>query len=212
MQRPRRLLAVLGTHTEVGKTWVGVRLLQAARTRGLRVAARKPVQSFEPLSGATPTDAELLAGASGEAMHDVCPAQRWYELPMAPPMAADCLGKSRITLQQLLAETTWPADIELGLVESVGGPRSPLTHDADSVDFIQQLQPDHVLLVADAGLGSLNAIRLSLACLQFSAVTVFLNRFDARAPLHTLNRSWLRERYGIATLTTVEELLAAVSS
>jgi hypothetical protein len=56
----------------------------------------------------------------------------------------------------------------------------------------------------------LNAIRLSLACLQDSAVTVFLNRFDAQAPLHALNGTWLRERYGIAILTEIDELLESV--
>jgi len=212
MHRPRRLLAVLGTHTEVGKTWVGVQLLSAARSHGLRVAARKPVQSFEPLTGSSMTDAALLAGATGERPVDVCSPHRCYELAMAPPMAADCLGKPRITVQQLLAELTWPPGIDLGVVESVGGPRSPLAHDADSVEFIERLQPDRVLLVADAGLGSLNAIRLSLGCMQSLPVAVFLNRFDARAALHELNRTWLRERYGIATVTDVAELLTAVAS
>ena len=46
MSRPRLLIGVLGTHTEVGKTWVSAQLLAQARSRGLRVAARKPVQSF----------------------------------------------------------------------------------------------------------------------------------------------------------------------
>ena len=36
-----------------------------------------------------PTDAELLAAASGQAPWDVCPAHRWYPAAMAPPMAAE---------------------------------------------------------------------------------------------------------------------------
>jgi dethiobiotin synthetase len=209
MHRPHRLLAVLGTHTEVGKTWVGARLLKAARQRGLRVAARKPVQSFDPLVD-SPSDAELLAEASGEQPYDVCSQQRCYELAMAPPMAADCLGRTRIGARELLAELAWPAQVDLGLVESVGGPRSPLTHDADSVEFVQLVQADSLLLVADAGLGSLNAIRLSLACLPAVPVAVLLNRFDARASLHQLNRTWLHDQYGIATFTEIDTLLTHV--
>lgn len=207
MNRPRLLLGVLGTHTEVGKTWVSVRLLQAARQRGLRVAARKPVQSFEPLHDGPPTDAEQLSGASGERPEQVCTPTRCYELAMAPPMAADCLGKPQITLAALRTEIAWPAGIDLGLVESVGGPRSPIAHDADSVDFIASLQPDRLLLVADAVLGSLNAIRLSLASLPALPVSVLLNRFDATQPLHVLNRTWLQEHYGIDTCIHVHELL-----
>jgi len=208
MKRPHVLLGVLGTHTEVGKTWVGVQLLQAARARAVRVAARKPVQSFEP--GGAATDAMQLAGASGEAVEQVCTARRCYELAMAPPMAADRLGRPRIDAAELLAEITWPADVELGLIETVGGPRSPMTHDADSVEFLERARPDRLLLVADSGLGSLNAIRLSLASLPALPVDVMLNRFDPNDTLHALNRSWLRERYGIRAHIEVSELLDAI--
>jgi hypothetical protein len=37
-----------------------------------------------------------------------------------------------------------------------------------------------------------------------------LNRFDARDPLHQLNRTWLRERYGIRTHQDVGELSAVI--
>ena len=46
--RPRRLVAVVGTGTDVGKTWVSARVLRDLRAAGLRVAARKPAQSFDP--------------------------------------------------------------------------------------------------------------------------------------------------------------------
>lgn len=207
--RPRCLIGVLGTHTEVGKTWVGARLLAAARLRGLRVAARKPVQSFAALDDG-PTDAQLLADATGEQLHRVCSPQRCYELAMAPPMAADCLQRSAILLDELLQEITWPADLDLGWIETVGGPRSPLAHDADSVDLLRRLQPDRVLLVADAGLGTLNSILLSLACIPAVPVDVMLNRFDANERLHQLNRRWLQERSGIEALIDVEALLESL--
>lgn len=204
--RPRQLIGVLGTQTEIGKTWVAAQLLAHARKQGLRVAARKPVQSFE--AGQGPTDAQLLAAATGEQSGQVCPPHRNYPLALAPPMAADLLQRPRILLAELCAEIHWPADSDLGLVETVGGPRSPLSHDADSVDLIQRLRPDRVILVADAGLGTLNAVRLSLACLSPLTACVFLNRFDADNELHRLNRDWLRERYGAHVATEVAELLA----
>jgi dethiobiotin synthetase len=67
--RPERLVLVAGTATEVGKTWVAAAVLAELRTRGVRVAARKLVQSFSP--GEHPTDAEALAAATGEAPDDV---------------------------------------------------------------------------------------------------------------------------------------------
>ena len=46
--RPTLLLAIAGTGTEVGKTWVAVELVRALRDQGWTVTARKPAQSFDP--------------------------------------------------------------------------------------------------------------------------------------------------------------------
>jgi dethiobiotin synthetase len=190
--RPERLVAVVGTHTEVGKTWAGQQLLQIWRAQGLSVAARKPVQSFD--AGSDPTDAELLAATSAEDVHAVCPAHRWYERAMAPPMAADALCRPRITLAQLVDELRWPARVDVGLVETVGGVLSPLAHDGSSLDLVRLLGPDDVLLVADASLGAINSIRLSLQVLMGYRVQILLNRYDGSNELHRLNAEWLREQ------------------
>jgi dethiobiotin synthetase len=203
--RPARLIAVVGTHTEVGKTWVSESLLRQWRARRLRVAARKPVQSFEPGSG--PTDAERLAAATGEHAHRICAAHRWYPRAMAPPMAADVLTRPRITLDDLFAELTWPGGIDFGLVETVGGVCSPLAHDGASIDFVRRLEPDEVLLVADAGLGVINAVKLAMQCLDATRTRVLLNRFDPANPLHRLNAEWLTRNEKVAAFSSVAELL-----
>lgn len=182
-------IVVAGTGTEVGKTWTAVKLIEHARARGLRVAARKPAQSYSSTDDAT--DADLLAAASGEGPHDVCPAHRWYPVPMAPPMAADALGRSRIRLDELLAETRCPSGVDLALIETAGGLCSPIAHDADNLELIGRLAPTKVLLVADAGLGTLNSVRLCLRALGALPTIVFLNRFDERSDLHRRNRAWL---------------------
>jgi dethiobiotin synthetase len=205
VSRPGRLIVLVGTGTEVGKTWCACRLLSYARSQGLRVAARKPAQSFQPGEG--PTDAELLAAASGELAETVCPPHRWYPVAMAPPMAADVLGQAPLALDELISELTWPADVDLGLIETAGGVRSPLTHDADNVELVRRLSPDRVLLVADAGLGTLNSVRLCLDALAPANVSVLLNRFDPASDLHRRNREWLARYDGIDALTQPEDLL-----
>src|SRR5687768_13871309 len=99
--RRTSLVVIAGTGTEVGKTWLATRYLSWARSQGITVAARKPVQSFHA-SPAQATDAQLLAEASGETPHVVCPPHRWYPLAMAPPMAADVLNRSPIRLDELI--------------------------------------------------------------------------------------------------------------
>ena len=46
--RPRRLVAVVGTGTAVGKTWVTAGLARRLAARGVPVAVRKLAQSFVP--------------------------------------------------------------------------------------------------------------------------------------------------------------------
>jgi dethiobiotin synthase len=204
--RPERLVLVAGTGTEVGKTWVSARLAEHLRARGLRVSARKPAQSFEPGTG--PTDAEVLGAATGEDPETVCRRERWYEVPMAPPMAADALGRPALSIAELAAEMRFPDGVDVGLVEGAGGVRSPLAHDGDATDLAALLKPDAVVLVADAGLGTINAVLLSLAALEPAPVHVLLNRFDVDDPLHQANRRWLGDQFGLDVVVDVETLAA----
>jgi dethiobiotin synthetase len=204
--RPRQLLVVVGTATEVGKTWVAARLAAAARDAGRHVSARKPAQSFEPGDDdAGRTDAQVLAAATGEEPTEVCPARRWYPVPMAPPMAADVLGHPPLVAADLLDDLTWPADADLVVVETAGGVRSPLAVDADSVDVCRALAPDRVVLVADAGLGTINAVLSSVAALAGWPVLVVLNRFDPDDDLHRRNLEWLTARSRLTCATDVDE-------
>jgi dethiobiotin synthetase len=216
--RPQRLVAVVGTGTDVGKTWVSARLLTKLRQEGVTVAARKPAQSFEPGDEPSGFDSAVLGAASDEPSEVVCLPTRWYEVAMAPPMAAEVLGRGQFTVAELLEELRWPAtEIEVGLVETAGGVRSPQTHDGDGVDLVAALAPDVVLLVADAGLGTLNAVRLTADALTDGLgvdahTVVVLNRFDAHDDLHQRNRRWLVEKDGmtVVTLPGEEDALTAL--
>lgn len=207
--RPGTLVVVAGTGTEVGKTWVGARLLAELRAAGLSVAARKPAQSFDP--GDAETDAHVLAAATGEARTDVCPHHRWYERAMAPPMAADALGRPSFTIADLVAELAWPFPApDVALVETAGGLRSPLATDGDNLSLVEALQPDLVVVVADAGLGTINAVRLTMEALDRGAhvadLVVFLNRYDGRDDLHRRNAAWLADHDGFDVDLAVPDL------
>jgi dethiobiotin synthetase len=199
----------VGTGTEVGKTWVSARLLAALRDAGHRVSARKPAQSFDPADDPSATDAAVLGRSAGEAPEAVCPRHRWYEVAMAPPMAAAALGKPGFTVADLVAELRWPAWAgdaggapSVGLVETAGGVRSPLADDGDSADLARALDPDAVVLVADAGLGTINGVRLSVDAVAGVALTVVvLNRFEPDDDLHQRNRDWLARRDGLHVVT-----------
>ncbi len=220
--RPERLVLVCGTGTEVGKTWVGARLLRELRNRGLSVAARKPAQSFDIDSDGQrlggPTDAEVLGAASGEHPDSVCQTFRSYHRAMAPPMAADALGLPRFTVADLVAEMSWPSGgVGVGIVEMAGGVRSPQASDGDTTDLVSALDPDVVLVVSDAGLGTINLVRLSMEALHPTTsrmpdlrTVVVLDRYDAHHDIHRRNRDWLTAQcgYEVVALPGEESALA----
>ena len=208
-----RYVVVTGTGTEVGKTFVAHAALCSLRERDVPVAARKPVQSFD--ANDDETDADVLAAATGEPATTVCAEHRWLPTPLAPPMAADALALPPFSIADLVAEireveNDAPSDA-IVFVEGAGGVRSPLARDGDTAALAGRLRPDLVVLVADAGLGTINLVRLSAAALLEHRVIVFLNRFDEHDELHQRNRTWLRDRDGFDVITDIEELTNRVA-
>jgi dethiobiotin synthetase len=142
---------------------------------------------------------------------------------MAPPMAGATLCRSVPSLAAInfWVAMSWPkSGIDVGWVETVGGPRSPLAANGDGVDLAQALHPDHVVLVADATLGTINSVRLCIDALaaiqsrdeQRVPVTVALNRYDTADDLQRRNRAWLIDRAGLDVVTTPKELAARLAT
>jgi dethiobiotin synthetase len=214
--RPDRLVVVVGTGTGVGKTWVAARVLESLRAAGHPVAARKPAQSFEPGDEPAGTDAAVLGRATGEPAEEVCAGWRWYPVAMAPPMAASALGRPGFGLCDLVAEVRWPSALVggartgVGLVETAGGACSPQADDGDAVALAHLFSPDVVVLVADAGLGTLHAVRSSLAAMTgtpgLPEPLVVLNRFDPIDDLHRRNADWLGRHEGLVPIASPGDL------
>jgi dethiobiotin synthetase len=194
------IVIVTATGTEIGKTWFTARTIESLRERGVEVHARKPVQSFEP---GDVTDAEILARASGDHMSDVC--RHSYEVPLAPPMAARALNKPEMKQIDLL----WDLHIDqtgITFVEGVGGPRSPLTADGDTVTLANAIRAEIAIVVAVPELGVINDVRLCIDAFTDQRVIVALNRFNPADELHVQNLDWLRNRVGAEVVTSPVEL------
>jgi dethiobiotin synthase len=202
--RPRLLVFVAGTGTDIGKTWWAAATARELRSAGTRVSARKPVQSGEP---GAPTDADVLAAATGEDPDAVCSPHRTFPLAWAPPMAARELGQPGFVTADLAGGIAWPDGIGVGLVEGVGGPRSPISDDGDNVDLARLLAPDLVILVADAGLGTINAVRLSIGAFAGFRAVVALNHFTGDA-LQRRNHELLTTVDGLDVVTEPRDLAA----
>jgi len=196
---------VTATDTGVGKTEVASALLSLLADRGLRPAPFKPYESGCVRLEA-PADALALRAAAGsdDALERICVHR--FRAPLAPGVAARRLGR-RPDLRPVLAGRALVA-------EGAGGLLVPLDPRHDVVDLIALLRLP-VVLVARAGLGTLNHTGLSLELLRRRGITVravVLSRTTpASDPSLADNARLLHERHGIEVLGPVPFLRSATA-
>jgi dethiobiotin synthetase len=158
---PRVRIVLLGTGTNVGKTWFGANLCRALRQCGAHCVALKPVES-----GWTPgtTDAELLAAACG---HALPPSPYRFEPPISPHLAARLSG--RVLTAELVRDQALETLRDMPchapsfiIVETAGGLFSPLAPGVTNWDVARALDPALWVLIAPDSLGVLHDVTASL--------------------------------------------------
>lgn len=155
-------LFITGTDTGVGKTYIGVLIAKALVEIGIRVVARKPVETGCIFSEGVliPEDAQALYNASNQSgtLELTCPYR--FTTPVSPERAARLEGV-KLSLEMLPgACLKGVTETDFLLVEGAGGFYSPLTHDGLNADLAGQLGLP-VLLVAANRLGCINHVLLT---------------------------------------------------
>ncbi|MCA9644422.1 MAG: dethiobiotin synthase [Polyangiaceae bacterium] len=172
-------LVVLGTGTEIGKTYV---------SRGLAKAwpgccALKPVET-----GVTPgNQAEDAAALSRAANHDYQPPLYAFERPVSPHLEARRMARpiDLLEVRKWVAATARALGRERALVESAGGAFSPLATETFNADLAETLRAGfecRVLLVAPDRLGVLHdvvATQRALAAHSRAADAIVLSQGTA---------------------------------
>jgi len=150
------VLVVTGTDTGVGKTIVTAAYAALALARGERVAVVKPAQTGDDDDLAT---VARLSGASE--LHELSR----YPEPLAPATAARRAGRTPLSVAQI-ADYVRELDADLVLVEGAGGLLVRFdAHGGTLADVAARLDAP-VLVVARAGLGTLNHSALTVAALR----------------------------------------------
>ncbi len=152
-------LFVIGTDTEVGKTFVTCQLAKLLVARGMRVGVYKPVASG--IDPAQASDAQRLLAASGQKcdLERVCPQQ--FTAPLAPPIAASMEGREVDEALLLSGANWWLGRCDLLLVEGAGGALSPISTQQTALDLAVQFAFPLLLVVGDR-LGAVNHTLLTL--------------------------------------------------
>ncbi|GAU70489.1 ATP-dependent dethiobiotin synthetase BioD [Streptomyces sp. NBRC 110611] len=156
------VLFVTGTGTEVGKTVTTAAIAAAALARGRSVAVLKPAQTgVAAHERGDAAEVERLAGAVTTA------ELTRYPEPLAPATAARRAGLPAVGPQEIAeAAAKLAASHDLVLVEGAGGLLVRLDADGHTLADAARLVDAPVLVVAPAGLGTLNATALTALALR----------------------------------------------
>ena len=180
--RPRRVVAVVGTGTDVGKTWVAARLLARPPGGGPQRGCPQAGAVLRRRRRPGHSRRSRARGGQRRGPRRRLPAASLVRGAHGATDGGRGAGPPALQHQRPGRELRWPAEpVDVGLVETAGGLRSPLAADGDCLALCRALAPDIVVLVADAGLGTINAVRLTAGALAAvdAPVVVVLNRFDA---------------------------------
>jgi dethiobiotin synthetase len=154
-------LVVTGTGTDVGKTVVTAAIAALAADRGERVTVVKPAQT-----GVAPgeeSDADVVCRLSGVA--DVHELIR-YDAALAPASAARLAGVAPMAVDELVRQIGALPPADLLIVEGAGGLLVHLDDRGGTIADVARQLDSTVLVVAAAGLGTLNATALTTEALE----------------------------------------------
>lgn len=163
------VLVVTGTGTGVGKTIATASLAAHGKALGIDVAVCKPVQTGTGVDGEGDDDLAEIGRLSGA--QPLVGIARYPE-PLAPAAAAQLAGRPLPTGQQI-ADVVDSIDRpgRLTLVEGAGGLLVELSCDGATLRHLAAAFDAPVLVVCQAGLGTLNHTALTLEALAAKGIS-----------------------------------------
>lgn len=166
-------LFIAGTDTNVGKTYVATSLLHYYAHRGWTTLGIKPLATGATMTadGLRNEDATALQAASTMKLPYEMINPYVFELPVAPTIAADCVGATLSSTQLLYScESALATNPDLLIIEGVGGWAVPLNAEETMADFVALLKAS-VLLVVGMRLGCLNHAILTVQSMRARGIT-----------------------------------------
>ncbi|MFF0433469.1 dethiobiotin synthase [Streptomyces sp. NPDC004327] len=156
------IIVITGTNTEVGKTVVTAALAATATAAGRSVAVLKPAQTG--VAPGEPGDADDVARLSGAVT--IAELARFPE-PLAPGTAARRAGMAPVRPAEVAdAARKLAEEHDLVLVEGAGGLLVRFDEEGGTLADAAGLLGAPVLVVAQAGLGTLNIAELTAEALR----------------------------------------------
>ena len=205
---------ITGTGTDVGKTYVTALIVKKLKEAGVKTAYYKAAVSgnIRGEHGLIPGDAAYVRGISGIAQPLEKMGPYVYERAVSPHLAARQEGNPIELPIVIQGYEELDIKYEYITMEGSGGILCPLRcDDKEEIwleDVVEALQLP-CIVIADAGLGTINATLLTVEYLKkknLEVKGVILNHFHVGAVMDEDNRSMIEKRGGIPVIGCVPDL------
>lgn len=206
-------LFITGTGTDVGKTYVTGLIVKKLRERGKNAAYYKAAMSGNARradGSLIPGDALQVKTMSGisQPLETMCPYI--YETTVSPHLASKLEGNPMEMERVLENFDRLCSRYEYVTAEGSGGILCPLRCDGQKIwleDFIKA-RGLSCLMIADAGLGTINAVVLTAEYMKARGIPVkgiIFNHYEPGSLLHEDNRAMCEAVTGIKVAACVKE-------
>lgn len=204
---------ITGTGTDVGKTYITALLVKRLKEAGVKTAYYKAAVSGNERSGhgLIPGDAAYVKNISGITQPLDTMVPYIYEQAVSPHLAAVQEGNPvELSVVQKGYEALCGI-YEYIVMEGSGGILCPLRCDAQKEIWLEDVVTKlHLpcIIVADAGLGTINATVLTIEYLRMKHIKiqgVILNHFHPENEMEQDNRKMIEKRGGVPVLSCVSD-------
>lgn len=206
-------LFVTATGTDAGKTFVTALIVKKLRDAGYKAGYYKAA-----LSGVKKTEAGLLAGDAGYVTrlagieeHPGLLVSYVYENAVSPHLAAQLEGNPVEMRIVKAAYAKAAARYDYVTMEGSGGIVCPIRFDNEAHIFLEDIIKElelSTILVADAGLGTINSIVLTLSYMKQRNIAVkgiIFNRFHEGNVMEWDNKKMVETITGVPVIAFVKE-------
>lgn len=205
-------LFITGTGTDIGKTYITSLIIKKMNEHGKKIAYYKAAMSGNTQHNNEKlylNDGEIVKQISGinQPLEEMCPYI--YKTPVSPHLASKIEGNP-VNLQNVLQKfDNLSKKYDYITVEGSGGIVCPLRFDNQQImlkDFIKKRNMN-CLLVADAGLGTINSVVLTVEYMRLHNLTIkgiIFNNYNCKSELHIDNKFMCETLTGLKIITCVK--------
>lgn len=185
---------IIGTNTDVGKSYVGNLLLREYLENDSHILALKPVETGLENKAIGP-DTQLYIDTYktyGLEIEQAVINIFNMNLPASPHLSKELEGKE-ISVKDIIA---WLETKAFAFIELAGGLMVPLNERETQFDLMKKYKKP-VVLVTESGLGMLNHVLLTMEALSDFDVIIVMNRYNPDDIIQKTNYNYLNKRFEV---------------